>query len=244
MGDKVKSGDILGIAPYGEAINTVTKGAVDGAGAFLSRICLPAAEEFGLLLRDKVTAWRSVNATRILNEAEILLETEPNALGMHAHPRLVGKILDNGSWTDDEKVQRLWASLLATACTADGTDESNLIFVNLLDQLTSAEARMLNFVSTNSQIYVSLAGWLFAAPWECTLDTLREITGVQDANRLDRELDHLRALGLLEAQGGFGTHSPVLVANLTPSALALQLCARCNGHRGEPKDFYGAFELK
>jgi len=39
-----------------EAINTVTTSVVGGAEAFLGRICLPAAEEFGLLLRDRVHA--------------------------------------------------------------------------------------------------------------------------------------------------------------------------------------------
>lgn len=46
--------DVLGIKPVAEAVNTVTKGTVEGASAFLSRICLPAAEEFGFLLQDKV----------------------------------------------------------------------------------------------------------------------------------------------------------------------------------------------
>jgi hypothetical protein len=35
--------DIFGIQPTAEAVNKVTSAAVDGAGAFLSRICLPAA---------------------------------------------------------------------------------------------------------------------------------------------------------------------------------------------------------
>lgn len=68
--DKPKSFDIFGIRPLAEAINTLTKGAVDGAGAFLSRICLPAAEEFGLMLRDKVSSWRAKNAVAIIQKAE------------------------------------------------------------------------------------------------------------------------------------------------------------------------------
>ena len=51
--------DVLGIKPVGEAITTAVKGTVDGAAAFLSRICLPAAEEFGLLLRDRVSHLRA-----------------------------------------------------------------------------------------------------------------------------------------------------------------------------------------
>lgn len=65
-----KSLDVLGIKPVAEAINTVTQATTAGAGAFLSRICLPAAEEFGLLLRDKVSAWRAKNALAITVQAE------------------------------------------------------------------------------------------------------------------------------------------------------------------------------
>ena len=48
--DENKSLDLLGIKPILHAINTFSKGTVDGASAFLSRVCLPAAEEFGLLI--------------------------------------------------------------------------------------------------------------------------------------------------------------------------------------------------
>ena len=129
-------GDLFGLAAYGEAINTLAKGAVDGAGAFLSKICLPAAEEFGLLLRDKVSAWRAKNAIDITQEAEKIL-ADQNALEVHAHPRLVMKILSEGSWTNDEKVKSFWAGLLASSCTEDGNDESNVIFLNILSQITS-----------------------------------------------------------------------------------------------------------
>ncbi len=54
MADEKSSVDLFRIKPLGEAAKIVTQAAVDGAGAFLGRICLPAAEEFGLLLRDKV----------------------------------------------------------------------------------------------------------------------------------------------------------------------------------------------
>jgi hypothetical protein len=53
MNQENKSLDILGIKPIGNAIESLTDGFVSGASAFLSRICLPAAEEFGLLLRDR-----------------------------------------------------------------------------------------------------------------------------------------------------------------------------------------------
>ena len=65
--------DLLGIKPIGEAINAATKAAIDAASAFLGRICLPAAEEFGLLIRDKISFWRLKNFLKISEKAENLL---------------------------------------------------------------------------------------------------------------------------------------------------------------------------
>jgi len=65
-----KSLDILGIKPIGNSIEKVTSKTMDGASLFLSRICLPAAEEFGFLLQDKVKNWRATNTQEILEKAE------------------------------------------------------------------------------------------------------------------------------------------------------------------------------
>ncbi len=56
--------DVLGIKPFGESVSTIVKGGVDGAGAFLSRICLPAAEEYGFYLQDQIRSRRSKNMGR------------------------------------------------------------------------------------------------------------------------------------------------------------------------------------
>jgi len=74
----------------------------------------------------------------------------------------------------------------------------------------------------------------------CTLEEeeLEQIAGISDPFRLDRELDHLRTLGLIENQGGFATFSPAPRANIQPSALALYFYAKCSGHAGTPVDFY------
>jgi hypothetical protein len=50
-----------GLKPFGEATKILAQGTVDGASAFLSRICLPAAEEFGIVLKDQVRHWRNQN---------------------------------------------------------------------------------------------------------------------------------------------------------------------------------------
>ena len=234
MGDS-KSTDLLGLAPYGEAIKVVAQASVDGLGAVLGRICLPAAEEVGLAFRDRVAGWRKRNATLIALKADQLLAGAP---GLHAHPRSVLQIVEHGSLTDDAELQEMWAGLLASSCSADGQDESNLIFIGLLSGLTSSQVRMLNDVCEKSNKRLTSAGWLMADREIYTAGRLVELTGISDFHRIDRELDHLRSLGLLGERAGFLVNAQDKIADLTPTTLGLQMFARCCGSRESPEAFF------
>lgn len=109
-----RSLDVLGIKPVADAFSHVTKATVDGASAFLSRICLPAAEEFVLLVQDVVRAWRAKNAVRVVAAAQAHAEKYFPNQEIHAYPRLVAEVLEHGSWSDDETLQQLWGGLLAS----------------------------------------------------------------------------------------------------------------------------------
>ncbi len=231
-----KSLDILGVRPVADSMKICTQAAIDGASAFLGRICLPAAEEFGLLLQDKVRNWRQNNTVKMIQEAEIKFNKFNRNIDKHAHPRLVSKIIEQGSWVDEDIVQGMWAGLLASSCTEDGQDESNLIFTSILERITSLQARVINYSCENAKIYITRAGWISAKEiLSVELKVLEEITECSDFHRLDRELDHLRALELIHV--GFRPHSTN--ADITPSALALQLYVRSQGYIGSPIDYFG-----
>jgi hypothetical protein len=255
-----KSIDVLGIKPLGEAINTATKGLIDGASAFLGRICLPVAEEFGLLLRDKVSNWRAQQMAKIVEKTQRKLEQAGAPPELHAHPRLVSAILEHGSWEENEDVQEMWAGLLSSSCSADGRDDSNLIFINLLSQLSSMQARILDYSCTKAKKGLSETG-LIIADW-LVIDTPSLVTLAQcdDIHRLDRELDHLRTLGLLTFDSGFSVGSvhfsneDLVVrhgksdaleaaqidqgANVTPTPVALHMFVRCQGSSTDPIKFF------
>lgn len=231
MTDKM-GGDWLGIRPYGETVKVVTEAAVSGANAFLSRICLPAAEEFGLLLKDKVSSWRCANALKIVQKSEHKLSAATS--GLHAHPRIVTAVIEHGSWAQEDPIQDMWAGLLASACTSDGGDDGNLIFVNILSQLTSAEVKILNFACVDATKKTSFAGWLTAENFLVSIEKLENVSGVHDFQRLDRELDHMVSLDLIA--GGFPPNSTHV--NMKPRSLALQMYVRCQGYRGSPIDFF------
>jgi hypothetical protein len=208
---------------------------MDGAGAFLSRICLPAAEEFGLLLKDKVSRWRAQNLIRICEQSEKMIEKHQPLTNVYAHPRLVTATIESGSWADHDKVQGMWAGLLASSCTEDGKDESNLLFINLLSQITSSEALIFNHACESVEKTVSQGGWINGGQIIVELNDLIKLTLVMDIHRLDRELDHLRSLDLMH--GGFDPNSTS--ARLMPTPLGLHMYVRCQGYVGSPIDYFG-----
>lgn len=239
MSEENKSLDVLGVKPIADSVNTVTKGTVDGASAFLSRICLPAAEEFGLLLKDKVSSWRAKNAVEIANKAQNLIEKQLSSLVVSAHPRIIYSTIENGSWAEDDFMQSLWAGLLASSCTPDGKDESNIILINLLSQLTSSQAKIISHICQNAKTYKGRGGFIVSHLLYMEADELLQISGIEDIHQLDRELDHLRGLELINA--GFDPNN--LRADVTPHSLCLQLFARSQGYIGSPIDFYGAVAI-
>ncbi len=235
-GKKSRSLDVLGVKPIANAISDTTKTVLDGASAFLSRICLPAAEEFGLLLQDRVRSWRAANALRIVTIAQEKLAGSSDSL--HAHPRLVSAVLDSGSWSDDVTLQEMWGGLLASSCTPDGRDDSNVIFVNLLSHLTGLQIRVLNYSCKNCTKVLGHHNLIAAQDrLNVDMDNLKLIAMSDDISRIDRELDNLRGLELIES----GIELRSGLAYIAPTALALNLYVRCHGYNGSPAQF---FDLK
>ena len=236
-----KSLDILGIKPVSKSIEKVTDGVIDGARAFLSRVCLPAAEEFGLLLKDNVASWRSKRATVLAQKAEEKVRFHHGDKNVTVHPRIAHNVLDEGSWVEDDVVHDMWAGLLASGCDIGGGDDSNIVFISLLKQLTSIQVRILRFAVESADKYVTSVGWPVGESVRIGIDQLEEITGTRDRLRLDRELGHLWSLELIGAGlfsgGGFSPDSDE--ADISPSPLALHLYVRAEGFPGTPVEYWG-----
>jgi hypothetical protein len=236
MSEPGSSLDILGMKPVADAVSTVTTATTAGAGAFLSRICLPAAQEFGFLLEDKVRGWRANNATTIAKKAESKLRELQNHETLQAHPRVVGAVIEHGSWSDEETVQEMWAGLLASACTADGRSQENFIFVSILSQLNPNQARILRFACTKCKKTKSPSGLVTAVSMEVPVQEVVALTGTSNIHTLDLEFDHLRGLGLIDVLSGLNPEEEM--AAMCPTAIGLQLHMRSEGFVGSPIEFY------
>ena len=233
-----KALDLLGIKGLSDSVKVATQGFVGGASAFLSRVCLPAAEEFGLALRDRVSAWRARNATSMLSKANTVhLANDPTPED-RLSPRLAHVAIEEASWIDDEQVQDMWSGLLASSTSPEGCSDENLIFMNLLKQLSSLQVKVLRFSVEQAPKQVSSLGLVLPQDVTVSIDRLPTLFGTRDLQRLDRELDHLRELGLL----GFGHGGGISVVDgetdLTPSPLAIHLYVRAQGSRLSPVAYW------
>lgn len=235
---KDKSLDILGVKPVANSIEKVTDGVVDGAKAFLSRICLPFSEEFGLLLQDHVKSWRAERAARLAQKAEDKVKLHHGDTEVIVHPRIAHSVFDEGSWIDDDVVHSMWAGLLASSCSESGTDDSNIVFISTLKQLTAVQVRIIRYAVESADKYVSSAGWPFNDSVSCSIEKLKEVCETDDLLRIDRELDHLSDLGLLGHGMGGGFSPDSDTADITPSSLALHLYVRAEGFPGTPIEYW------
>lgn len=240
------SKDILGIAPYGEALKIAVEKGFNGAEAILSKVCLPVAEEFGLMFRDHVRYWRLNNIIRIITKSEKKIEFVNGQLELTAHPRVTKEIIENGSWCDDDEIQDMWAGILASSCTVSVGDDSNLIFVNVLKQLTKNQVKILNYICKNCKIRVDKNGLLYAEHIEISYEEICTILGSINLHQIDAELDFLRSHELLMNDDALGEHGAgfvfgqdKIIAHLEPSPFAINLFIKGQGFKGEPKDYFG-----
>jgi hypothetical protein len=233
MNDKPPSlKDFLGIEPVSHAIDK----SVEGVGKFLGRIINPSADQIGLLFADQIEWIRTKNAISISTKTEKLLGEQDSGVIKHVPARIAMKILQEGSWIDNEEVQDMWAGLLAASCSESGTDDSNLIFINLLSQLTSLEATIINFICEKSAREIASRRELVSIPYPIAPGTLERITGVNDPYRFGRELAHLQSLGLIYGNGQ--DYNPDYHILMAAKQLTLQMYARCHGFSGDPVLFF------
>ena len=236
--------DLLGVKGLSDSTRLATKGLIEGAAAFLSRLCLPAAEELGLALQDRISDWRARNAVQMLNRAnEIHLSRSPDP-SERLSPRLAHIAIEEASWIEDAQVQEMWSGLLASSTSPDGRSDQNLLFMNLLKQLSSLQVLVLQFaVKKSAKKAVSTHGFVMSeGPTVVSVTELLDLFGTEDLQRIDRELDHLRELGLIGAASLLGMrggiHPDRDTADLTPTPLAFHLYVRAQGSRLSPKAYW------
>ncbi|WP_299228915.1 Abi-alpha family protein [uncultured Psychroserpens sp.] len=124
--------------------STAIEKGIDLAKNFLDKLIIPAVEETGLLLKDKVTLWKFKNQVKMLNKAKSYCEkynVNPKTISL----KLLCPLLDYSSLEEDEELQDKWAILLTNMVDSEQNIE-NHVFPYILSQISSNEFAFLEDV--------------------------------------------------------------------------------------------------
>jgi hypothetical protein len=225
--------------PQTEPEDVVREFRTAAAIAFIRRIAPEAAERGTWLLRRGLSSHRLESALEVALHAEELLALAPGGSGFKAHPDLVQRILENGSWPEVEWIQHYWSGLLISCSTmTPSAGAADLALPDLLSQLTTIQTRIFAAACDTASKQLDSYGNVRADSLARSADELARISGVHDRAHIERDIQHLSWLGLLEQTVKWKFFSLIEEANITPTPLALKLYACCHAHRGDAASFY------
>lgn len=171
--------------------STALEKGIDLAKDFLDKLIIPAVEETGLLLKDKVTLWKFKNQVRILNKAKDYCEKNnisPKTISL----KLLCPLLDNASLEEEEELQDKWAILLSNLVDSDQNIE-NHVFPYILGQISTNEFLFLEKVYNDKRERVKKLNQ--------ELETFKkekpelEKTRQQEVDLIDQEIERIKAEG-------------------------------------------------
>lgn len=129
--------DILGIDPT--AVGLPAAAAV-AAGLGLKWVAGPSIQAVGQAFGEW-TQIRVRNLLRLGERVEKRIQPGDDSDGS-VPPRLLYKILEDGSWIDDDLAQEYLAGILVGSRSADGGNEDGVYMAHVLSTLTSTQVRM------------------------------------------------------------------------------------------------------
>jgi hypothetical protein len=206
---------------------------------FLCRICHSEAHYAIQMFGGELDEARTETALRIAIGAEKLLASEPGSASMRANPELVTNLLKFGSWAIGDLTKQLWAGLLATSCTPDGTDKSNQEFVDLLVNITPTQG-LIFVVACNKAIEVMSetedhpSTRIIFMPEE-----MKQLTGKTDLTRVATDIAYLFHSGLVDRNFDFTSYIPTEDFDITPARLGMELYRKCKGHLADAQSVMG-----
>ena len=207
--------------------------------SFFSRISPDIKDSMSKVLHEELSNYRLENAIEIALKAEKMLGASVEADKLSAKPSVVRRVVESGSWADDKWMLQFWAGLLAASCTADGNDESTIAFVELLSQIKALHMRILSAASNKSTKLINGSGHMATRPLNWKAADLIKISGSHDLIKLDREMNYMADIGVIAPRVQSAFFQQMTDTTVAPTALGLELYARCNGYRGKAQGFYG-----
>lgn len=105
-------------------------------GGVLARLLGPTADVMGSQL---VEWYKRTNVERVARKADAKAHTAP---GGSIPPRVAAEVFDKAQWANDEFVAEYLSGVLASARTADGSDDSAVSWTALVSRMSSTQLRL------------------------------------------------------------------------------------------------------
>ena len=198
---------------------------------FLRRLCPWSADEISHALLDRFSNKRVTAAVEVTLKAEDILRRHGHVAQPFIASDLLIRILEGGSWIEDDWIRRMWAGLLVSSCSADGQDRTNLSFIDLLARLTPIHLRILSFVCHRGVEALEAGESEAALDLYSTAAELMEAADSHSFPRIQQTIGQLASVGLLAetARPSYVDMSDRSKTRTTPTSLGLRMFARCNG---------------
>ena len=211
---------------------------------FLSVICIPAESELKLMASDSIREWKLLNVTSVFAKAKQLAESTNDNLIRTVDPKVALSIINNASNEKEDELQQMWAGLFVSSI-GDKPNDENLIYSNLLSQLTVHEARIIKYMCENCSVSFSKGGRPMASGKSLYGNEFAQFSGGRDIEYFESLLSHINSLRLNTIKWGatgeifrYMDNKSDYVIHLIPTLLCLNLYLKCIGYKGTINDYY------
>ncbi|MBS1972628.1 MAG: DUF4393 domain-containing protein [Bdellovibrionales bacterium] len=154
--------EIESISKTAEAVKSASEFGTE-AIKFVRVLTDEPTKELAGILTDKLKFYRWKNQQKMLLKAAAFMEEKGLDVPSRYLPiKELVPLLEYSSLEDDEYLQTLWAALLANSADTETTNSNNLMFIEILKNLSKLEAQILmtvfsipNCVNENGMIITS-----------------------------------------------------------------------------------------
>lgn len=172
--------------PTNAAVKATIESVLKPIEDILKTIAGPAADELGLVLRDRIREYRFKRQIRFFTKFKQLC-ADASIKPKEVNIPLLMDILDRASMEPDDELQDLWANLLANAADPNYKGLITVTFPDILKHLSKEEAVLLNHMYEFRQ---SQPAEVLAEKWrKADVNTQRYVNSIYE--------DNLKRLGLI-----------------------------------------------
>lgn len=139
-------------------LGTTAIKASEKVGSFVSEIIKEPCKELSGILLDKIRYWRWERLVKLHDKAKKILKDRGVTETRAVLPKLAIPLLDNASLESDDKLQSIWAQLLANAMDPNYKENIEYLYIEIIKNLRPLDAKILHSLFTSLESTPGFSG--------------------------------------------------------------------------------------